>query len=406
MSNPANAFPNPPSRGNGTPLARLHKRQAFGLLERVGQELEPTPTQGERAETAYNAVGQWLADDPRLADAQIYAQGSIAHGTANKPIGRNEHDVDLIESVPGYTPGLPPASLKKFIGERLAAHDRYRSMLEEMPRCWRLNYSGECHLDITPSIRNPHCANGGELVPDRDLKRWKPSNPKGFRDLFARRADLRPLVPSRDARDITLDKAEVEPFPTKSGSKGILRVTVQILKRDRDIHFLNKNEALAPLSIIITTLASQAYEWCVTRYPYDNELDLMCDTIRAMPWFIEQGIENGHKIWLIPNETTRGENFAEKWNKDPRRATSFTDWHERALKNIEALAEISGLDLVAAHLGRILGERPVRGAMDALTDEIGEARETKRLYVASGVGLTTSAASISTPVRANTFYGR
>ena len=33
-----------------------------------------------------------------------------------------------------------------------------------MPRCWRLSYANEFHMDITPSIPNPNCRFGGELV--------------------------------------------------------------------------------------------------------------------------------------------------------------------------------------------------------------------------------------------------
>jgi hypothetical protein len=387
--------------------SRLRKREAFGVLDRIGQELEPTQTQTERAETSYNAVGEWLAEDPLLADALIYAQGSVAHGTTNKPIGRNEHDVDLICRIPGYRAALPPAALKKIVGDRLASNERYRSMLEEMPRCWRLNYAGEFHLDITPAIPNPACSNGGELVPDRAVKRWKPSNPKGFRDLFARRAALLPSMKifDSDRKMVALDKAEIEPFPTKFSGKGVLRRTVQILKRDRDINFLGQDPALAPLSIIITKLASRAYERCVTSQSYDNELDLFRDTIRMMPHFIETEVLNGTTRWLIWNETTAGENFAEKWNCDPRRAESFFKWHARAVADFEALIEISGLDRIATHLSQMLGDGPVRKVMASFADGVAAARKTNRLYVTPGIGLSTSTLA-GIPVRANTFFGR
>jgi hypothetical protein len=396
-----------PPRESGTTAVRMRKREAFDVLDRVGQELEPTATQMERAETSYTTIGEWLADDPLLAEALIYAQGSIAHGTANKPIGSNEHDVDLICHVPGYSPALPPATLKKIVGDRLASNDRYRPMLEEMPRCWRINYAGEFHLDITPSIINPGCPNGGELVPDRKLKDWKPSNPKGFRDLFARRASLVPAMKALalEGGRIAMDKADVEPFPAKWARKGVLRRTVQLLKRHRDIAFLKQDMALLPLSIIITTLASQAYEWCVTHHTYDNELDLLCDTIRAMPWFIEDTVVGGAKHWLIWNETTSGENFAERWNADRRRAQSFFAWHGRALADFEAVAERVGLDEVVTHLSGILGDNPVRGAMDSISSEISAARKTSRLHVTPGIGLTAGIAA-GTPVRANTFFGR
>ena len=33
--------------------------------------------------------------------------------------------------------------------------------------------------------------------------------------------------------------------------------------------------------------------------------------------------------WYIWNETTHGENFAEKWNRRPERAEAFFAWHAR-----------------------------------------------------------------------------
>ena len=52
--------------------------------------------------------------------------------------------------------------MKKTIGDRLRANGYYAPLLEEKPRCWRLSYANEFHLDITPSIPNLECANGGE----------------------------------------------------------------------------------------------------------------------------------------------------------------------------------------------------------------------------------------------------
>ena len=280
MSNPLTT-PTPhavlPPRGPGTPEFRARKRQAFAMLDLIGQQLEPTATQMERAESAHRAVGEWLSEAPLLAQAVIYAQGSIAHQTVTRPIARNEYDADAICHVPGYGAATPPAALKKIVGDRLASHERYAAMLEEMPRCWRLNYAGEFHLDFTPSILNRACRNGGELVPDRALRAWSPSNPKGFRDLFSRRASLVPVMLGPLGERMALDKAMVELFPVKSSSKGVLRRTVQLLKRHRDIAFMKQDAALLPLSIIVTTLASQAYEWCVGHRAYDNELDLVCD---------------------------------------------------------------------------------------------------------------------------------
>ena len=46
------SLPPRPPEGPGSAQLRLRKRQAFGLLDQIGQQLEPTTTQLERAETA------------------------------------------------------------------------------------------------------------------------------------------------------------------------------------------------------------------------------------------------------------------------------------------------------------------------------------------------------------------
>lgn len=391
----------------GTPTydsAVRRKGEAFGFLDRACQFLEPSQTQQDRAKVAYEAVGDWLGSDPQLVDSLIYAQGSTALGTMVKPIGDYQFDVDLICRIPRYSPAFPPARLKALIGDRLKAHGVYAGLLEELPRCWRLNYVGEFHLDITPSILNPDCDRGGELVPDRKLQAYKASNPIGYRDLFARRARLTPFVHVAKTMD-SRARAEVEAFPKPARIKGVLRRIVQLLKRHRDHKFLGKDPALAPLSVIITTLAARAYEHCVGNYPYDNELDLLCDVIRAMPWFIESSSLAGQRQWLIANETTIGENFAEKWNVEPLRATSFFNWHADALMAFEAFAAAAGLDEVQRRLSDAIGEEPVRKAANAVTEEIGAARKAGSLLVKPSAGLVVGATA-GTPVRANTFFGR
>ena len=53
-------------------------------------------------------------------------------------------------------------------------------------------------------------------------------------------------------------RAEIRPLPDQTPIKGYLRRTVQLVKRHRSIHF-EKQPDLAPISIILTTLAMRAY---------------------------------------------------------------------------------------------------------------------------------------------------
>lgn len=384
----------------------LRKAEVYSLLDQICQALELTAAQLEAARTSYEAVAEWLSgsDNPLLKWIDIYAHGSTGLGTTVKPIGREDFDVDLICKVLRFTADRPPAELKRIVGDRLKENARYAAMLEEKKRCWRLNYAREYHLDISPTINNAKCANGGELVPDKKLREFKPTNPKGYKALFERRAALIPTLRMQKALAAE-DRAAVEPFPVHGTAKGILRRTVQILKRHRDVHFLEVVEEIAPISIIITTLAAQSYEYCVKSFVFDPELDVLIATIRLMPHFIDKPVVNGRRIYVVANETTVGENFAERWNTEPARAAAFYEWHAKALADFEALPDLQGIDVIGKSLEGSLGSSVVRKVIDARTDSISQARTAKKLYVAPTVGLTLSSAANATPVRSNTFFG-
>ena len=384
------------------------KMQLIGVLERLCQEIELTDAQLDLARRRYEGVGDWLAGatDPILRALAIYLQGSTALGTTVRPLGRNEHDVDLIALARQGSPHYSPVTIKLAVGKRLRESGHYAPLLEEKPRCWRLTYANEFHLDITPSIPNPACTQGGELVPDKLVQAWKPSNPKGYRSLFDRRALLTPRLraTAHDRTMATGKSAEVEAFPESDGFKGILRRIVQVAKRHRDIHFQGIEPALAPISVILTTLLSQSYEYCVSQFVYDTEFDLLCDVLRRMPLFIEQRVEGHRTLWFVWNETTRGENFAEKWNNDASLPKAFFAWHRQAVVVLEQLAELDGLDVVTKHLGGAFGQSIASKVMSGITANVTSSRTAGRLRVAPSIGLTTAAVA-ATPVRANTFFG-
>ena len=285
---------------------QARQTQIVEVLEIVCESLELSTSQFAQAKQRYEGVGACLSgsDDPVLRAITIYLQGSTALRTTVKPIGVNEHDVDLVAHVPDLDIEISPAALKKAIGDCLRANRNYAPLLEEMPRWWRLSYANEFHMDITPSIPIPA------------------SNPKGYKRLFEERAKLVPVIRIRKRVALDSARANVEPYPEAGGFKGILRRTVQIAKRHRDIMFVDEPD-VAPLSVIITTLASRAYEWCVSNREYDNELELLFDVARHMPDTIEISHVEGRVQRFIWNETSAGENFAEKWNRRPERAEAF-----------------------------------------------------------------------------------
>lgn len=114
---------------------------------------------------------------------------------------------------------------------------------------------------------------------------------------------------------------------------------------------------------------------------------------------------HGRAVYSVPNETTQGENFAERWNSEPQRAKAFFDWHARALRDFELLASLEGLDVISKSLSSILGDSVMRKVMDARTDTISSARVASRLFVAPTIGLSLSNSAAAVEVPRNTHFG-
>jgi Second Messenger Oligonucleotide or Dinucleotide Synthetase domain len=394
-----------------TQLMTRKKQMVVGLLDKLCQQVEITETQFQTAKTRYEAVGAWLSGSSshHLDQAQIYPQGSIALGTAIKPLATNEFDVDLVCHLPSLGHTSCAKAAKQLVGARLKEHPVYKGMLEEKKRCWRINYANEFHLDITPSIINPRCLQDGELVPDKTLAEWKPTNPKGYIDRFEQYASIRPRFALLERDFAKIIDGTVEPLPEPSMSKPFLKRIVQLLKRHRDKHFAGSNSSeLAPISVIITTLAGWAYASCSTQQTYANEFDFVTGVIREMPTFIELEMRSGKPFYIVKNETTAGENFADKWNHDPKRVKAFYEWHADVLDSVESLLQIEGVDQFAERLSHKFGGKKdaVRDVLSKFIEPIGQARSKGLLGISPSIGLINSPSFGSVAIPKNTFFGR
>ena len=382
------------------PISR--KRYLAGVLELLCRQLELTPAQYEDATAKYGAVGRWLNDGLLLArlDPEVFAQGSIRLGTTVRPLGRDEFDVDLVCWLVGGHDGFEPSLVMRLVGDRLREHRTYRDMLEPKNRCWRLNYAGEFHMDITPAVANSSCSNGGLVVPDRELRHWSPTNPRGYADWFDRQAAVQPVIEKGLREGV---RAGVEPLPDQIPFKNVLVRAVQLFKRHRDVWFQGRDSGTAPISIIVTTLAARTYVRAVASRAYRSEFDLLLEVIHGMPRQVEIRNIGGRRQYFVCNPTTDGENFAEKWNQHPERADAFFAWSRAALDDFRRLSETSGMEAIREHLAGRFGERESGRAMQSVASAVTAARESGHLRVAAGVGLTTGTLGVG--VRAHTFYG-
>lgn len=409
---------------NARALSEQKKSMLVEMLDFVFDNLDLTKTQRERIETAYNAVGKYLAgcDHPLLKGAQIYPQGSMRLRTTNKPLSQEEFDVDLILFLPnaGYA---TRDEIVKVVKQHLLNNEVYEDLVEELPRGLRINYKGDYHLDITPAK-----AYDLERLPGHPLwvvdkhTGFKESNPEGMAQGFEKACSMLPVIRRSHVFLEALTSKSVTELPDQSKKKPLNRIA-QILKRHRDVWSQlegNPHADFKPISVIITMLACLAYvEVVKSGKVYDNEFDLILDVIELMPHHIEAYLDEV----LIANPAMRAENYAEKWNRVGRQEgqkyrEAFYAWHQAAVDTFERLASENsrGMDNVFAALSGAFGERPVLAAKDRIIEAVNENRGSGNLGVVLGTGAVTAAiagqahsatrvVSPVVPVKRNQFYG-
>ena len=346
------------------------RRRLNSVLSDLATELDVPPSKYREAREHYEAVGAWLdADGSELARYRpaIYPQGSFALGTAVKPVGDEEYDVDSVCLLDLTPDEITQKQVKNLVGNRLKhPQSRYKNMLDPVGggrRCWTIRYAtaSKFHLDILPAIPDSY---GMLLVPsewaetaicltdrttwDSPHGEWPKSNPKGYIGWFKDQMRVR-LEEARRmrARQIRAQVEEIETFDVRTP----LQRLVQILKRHRDGCFSDDEDK--PISIIITTLAAKAYE---------NEADLAEAVLDVVPRMRDH-IERRDNIWWVPNPVNPQENFADKWAETPRKAQVFVEWLDRLEREYQNLLTDQGFATVGDYLQQAFGRRDSEAAI-------------------------------------------
>lgn len=353
----------------------------------------------------YEAVAAWLRESWPGVAGEIYPQGSIRLGTIVTPITEGcDYDVDLVCRL-WLTKDVSKSELKRIVGAALRDYIATRApgsiRLKEGKRCWTLIYPGQrFHMDVLPAIPNDEAEDSPDAIwlTDRQLVRWQPSNPIGYADWFKGRmtAETRRLLLAEAA----IRGIDVEQVPPDS-VKTALQQTVQALKRHRDLHF-EDDPTLAPASIILTTLAAQAYTGGASVF------EVLTEVTALMPELIER--DDG--VYIVANPVLPEENFADRWRSRPQRAEAFFDWAQAAHTEFVGLGDRLGLDHLLEGLGANLGSEPAGRAARGYGTWIRDRQRTGRLTTSPAGLLTpaplTGALGTLAPARPNprhTFHG-
>ena len=365
------------------------------VLTNLAESIDIPDSAYEAARNRYHDLGRWLSDQSKAKSAQykphIAPQGSFRLGTVTKPWKRDDYDLDLYcklqEGIRKWSHSQE--QLKEFLGVDLNTYREERGIteiLERKHRCWRMNYQDRLkfHLDSVPCIpeteqarqalqqRMIQAGTSGLLARDvadlavaitDDRKQsyrqisedWLISNPEGYAKWFESRMKLAESL--LRSRIIQAKVARVEDLPTYRW-KTPLQMAIQILKRHRDVMFERKPDG-KPISIIITTLAAQAY---------GGEFDL--------PTALEQilgKMEVNSREPRVPNPVNPVEDFADRWGRlEGRRLRleeNFFIWLEQARSDIYKVTSSFDKEELKQHLrdsfGTVLDESVLSTIMGA-----------------------------------------
>lgn len=385
------------------------------LLTYIVESLDITETQFKNLIKSYKAVGDYLAVDEelKLYHPVVSPQGSLRLGTIIQPINKDDDlDVDLVYRLIKKNPNWTQFILKNKVGLRLKSHGIYSKMLDsEGRRCWTLKYRDNAespkeryHMDILPCVadeefdaRLQNMLNSAyqhdkidklsiritdnksfNYYTDPISENWLKSNPDGYALWFANRCKLNSQLSRRSLQDIVPIERRAE--------KTILQRIVQLLKRHRDYMFKDEKED-KPISIIITTLAAQAYRG------EDNLLIGLYNVVNNMTLHKKNG------VYCVENPVNPEENFADKWPTHPKRQENFLKWLSKVKEDLNLILSCKGIAL-QEQLSKVYGKEISAAAFSKVSDKI------KNNSAALRVGATGVLGSIGKALNAaNTFYG-
>jgi len=356
------------------------------LLSGICVRLQLTKTQYWSAEEHYLSIGGVLSEKPSpLAPLviRIYPQGSMALETTVKPRDEEEFDLDLILLFGRWLAG--PVDLRNAVIERLRQDARYRDRLDlRFPRCIRVNYAGQFHLDVVPARVDVQRGGTAIEVPDKGSSRWMPNDPLKYKALF-----------DAASKYVILEKAAQDPLPLliSSDDKPPLKRAVQLLKRHRDVVF--KGASTAPSSMVLTTLAARYYraESSVAEALQSILKSILRDAQLASPGRMS-----------LPNPGNDGECLMREWTDE--RYNQFIGFVSNFAASIDRLLAQagSGLPAIGSELKKLFDEEGT--ITNSVLNEFAKSIQEQRL--AGQLKATTSglALGVGRTIPRNTHYGR
>lgn len=379
------------------------KDQIETVLSQVASTINISDELFQSAEDEYHSLGAWIAkkvqEDEEDYDVHIYPQGSFALGTVIKPISeQDDYDLDLVCEITNGE-GIQAVELKLQIVKPWITGYKEVDKIEEKRRCWHVEYKdvAHFHMDVIPAL---HIGDSDdtriaitEKNEDADANtvqyNFIGSNPKGYVRWFfqycRQKKNVRPFAGSTE-------RASTEQEDLKQNkNKTTLQKAVQLLKRHRDIMFMDDETNSKPISILITTLAGQVYEGESTIY------ETIINFIDKVPSYLEKTKKDG--FYYVENPSFKGENFADKWKEHPERQKAFFAWIDKLRNdfNYDLLRFYNRVDM-GTHTKEVFGNAAGIAAYSTLGKLESTAVSNGDLKVNTSTGSLSKSGSIKVPV--------
>jgi hypothetical protein len=251
-------------------------------FDKFHSNIKLNPDREERIKSAYRNLKSFIENDGPLSEAalDLFLQGSVAINTAIRPSEEGtEFDADAVfvldlKKLPSDKQS--PQDVIAWVATRLRDNPLYEGKVRERPRCVRIEYAGDFHLDVVPARLVAGRIDILE-VPDKENRRWQLSNPLGYAEW---------------ASDVDLN------------SNGKFNRIVKMLKRWRDLRF---TEQSCPKSILLTTLLGNH-----ASSGYSSDAEALVATMESLV----RELEPVQSVPFVGNPSLPEENLARDWTQE------------------------------------------------------------------------------------------
>lgn len=349
----------------------------------------------------------------------FYQQGSVAIGATIRAKFQFEgFDIDIIVELDW--PGLSPQQAldKLHAAMRGDKGSIYYDMTQRQTRCVTVHYADGMHIDLSPAelldAEDPRRSYIFHSKPEENRSEDKRvlTNSFGFAmeynrrcpvDLdfqqeYARRAlaaDLGYTVVQKDA-----DSVPVPMHSTVVGGKSAVTVALQLLKRNRNIRWANR-EGRIPASVMLSALSLEA-----ARPGRTIGQNLLAITQHIHDRLIESKLRGA--LISVENPICPGDCFTDRWPKDHAGQDLFIGDMRLLLAQLAVLLdEYRPLRERQDVLKKMFGEDVGQAVLDEFADDLSTRIQTgKHAFGAVGGVLAVPASASAKPsVKPSTFYG-